>query len=69
MTATTTGVQRTLKRRASTNLREDWVIGQCDPQRLDAYFHVAVSAFPYIGKPSKGGWFIPDSGEIAGYGV
>jgi len=53
----------------SANLCEGWVIIQGDPQRLDANFRAAVSAFPYIGKAAEGDRFIADSGKIAGYCV
>ena len=56
-------------RPTGTNLREDWVMVQSDPQRLDTDFRVAVSAFPDISKAAIGRRFVPDSGEIAGYDV
>ena len=59
----------TKTRRGDANLREDRLVVQSDSQRLDTNFRAALSAFPYIGKASKGNRFVIDSGEVARCGV
>jgi len=54
---------------ANTNLLKGLVIVQGNPQPLDADFPSAVSAFPYIGKSTKGDRAITNSGNLSGYGV
>jgi len=54
---------------ADANLRGGVAILRGNPQCLDTDFLAAVSALPYIGKATTGNRFVPDSGEITGYGV
>ena len=72
MTTVPAGVLQWTRQRcaaADTNLRKARFVTQGDPQCLDTDSLAAVTAFPYIGKATKGGRLVTDFGEITGYAV
>ena len=53
----------------NANLINGLVIVHGNSQPFDTDFLAAVSAFPYVGKPTKGDRAITDSGDLSGYRI
>ena len=53
----------------NANLIKSLVVIQRHPQPFDADFLAAISAFPYVGKPTKGDRAITSPGDLSGYRV